>query len=209
MRASSWKPNSAAAAPSALSFRAATTRRELRARGTSRLFFRRTNHASIQKQRAQIFHPSAVNAEVAIADPRGGTHGDEILRRARVQLQIVDESENCAAALGLEVNARFADDFGSRQRADDLAHSRPRVGQRQRELKCRDKMLRVRCVARHAGVRRAAWRETPVFDSEIMRARAGAGKKPHEDEDGENDLQSRNRSRVRTTTLYSFFASAC
>ncbi len=67
-----------------------------------------TNHALISQKQTKFFHPFAVHAEIAMAETRRGAHGDHVLRRAQVEFEIVDKTENRAAALGVEIIIGFA-----------------------------------------------------------------------------------------------------
>lgn len=93
------------------------------------------NRSLLRQQRAEIFHPLAVDAEVAFAQACRRARGDEVLRRAQVKLQIVDEAEERTAAFRMEIIVGFGDDLGSRQARDRRTNRPPSVGRRHRELK--------------------------------------------------------------------------
>lgn len=50
-----------------------------------------------------------------MAETRRGADGDDVVGRAQVELDIVDKTENRAAALGVEIIIGLGDDPGSRQ----------------------------------------------------------------------------------------------
>jgi hypothetical protein len=73
-----------------------------------------TNHTLISQKQTKILHPFTVYAKIAMAETRRGADGDDVVGRAQVKLEIVDKTENRAAALGVEILSGFADDPGSR-----------------------------------------------------------------------------------------------
>ena len=73
-----------------------------------------TNHALIAQKQTKFFHPFTVHAKIAMAETRRGADGDDVVGRAQVEFEIVDKTENRAAALGVEILIGVADDPGSR-----------------------------------------------------------------------------------------------
>ena len=69
-----------------------------------------TNHALISQKQTKILHPFTVHAKIAMAETRCRAHSDYALNRTQVKLEIVDKTENRAAALGVEILIGFADD---------------------------------------------------------------------------------------------------
>lgn len=74
-----------------------------------------TNHALISQKQTKFFHPFTVHAKIAMAETRCRAHSDYALNRTQVKLDIVDKTENRAAALGVEIIIGLGDDPGSRQ----------------------------------------------------------------------------------------------
>jgi hypothetical protein len=67
----------------------------------------------------------------------------------QVQLEIVDEAEECAAALGMEIVVGSSNNLGSRQTANRRASGAPGFAGGHGELKRGDSMPGVGVVTRH------------------------------------------------------------
>ena len=88
------------------------------------------HHASLPQQRAKIFHPPAIDAQVAAPEPRCRAHRDKVLRRAQVQLEIIDKAKDSAAALGMKIIIGLRDDLGPRQTRHGRLHFWPSLSRR-------------------------------------------------------------------------------
>ena len=97
-----------------------------------------TNHALISQKQTKFFHPFTVHAKIAMAETRRGADGDDVVGGAQVKLEIVDKTENRAAALGVEILIGFADDPGSRQISHRCSRRSPAIRSGDRKLKRRN-----------------------------------------------------------------------
>ena len=62
-----------------------------------------TNGSAFLQHASQTLDSPAVDAEIAVSQPRRRAHRNDILRGPEVQLQIIDEAEESAAAFGVKV----------------------------------------------------------------------------------------------------------
>jgi hypothetical protein len=72
----------------------------------------------VRERPAQPFDAPAIDAKIAVPEARRRAHRDSTLRRAQVELEIVDKAENSAAALGVKILIGFSDDSGPRPICD-------------------------------------------------------------------------------------------
>lgn len=66
-----------------------------------------------------FFHPPAIDAEVAVADPGGGTEMDCLGFIVEQELHVVDESQQQARELNAQVRVVFFGEPRAGQRQDD------------------------------------------------------------------------------------------
>ena len=102
------------------------------------------------QQRAQALYPFAIHAQVAISQARGGSDGNEAFRWAHMKFQVVGETEECAAAVRVQVVIRISDDFGAGKTGDGRSSGAPSISGRHCELKRWNSMWGVGVIARNA-----------------------------------------------------------
>ncbi len=138
-------------------------------------------------QLSQLLHPFAVDIKVGITQPCGRTHGDELLLRAQMQFQVIDKTEYCAAAFGMEIIPGLRDDAGAWQRLHCLDDTRPsRVGWLRERQRC-DPLGRRGGVTADAIGFVGAGRELALMNSQVLWWLTCAGEQRHEQTHGQND----------------------
>src|SRR5882672_8081126 len=132
------------------------------------------NHALLDQLNAQVLDPFPIHAKVAMSEPRGGAHADDILRRVQMKLQIIDETKEPAAALRMEIVVRFRDDLGSRLACNCRSNRPPCDVDGHGKLKRGNMVRDVSVITRYAIRRRRTRSEPRTLNPQVGRPGAGA-----------------------------------
>lgn len=99
---------------------------------------RSANRAPSCQLSPQGFNSFSIYAKIATPQSSRRAHGNEILRRTQMELEIVDEAKDRATAFGVNVMVVFRDDLRARQALQSGAQLAPGSARRKDELKGRD-----------------------------------------------------------------------
>ena len=139
------------------------------------------------KSLSELFDSTPIYAEVRVSDARCRTNRHQVARRAEMKLEIVDEAEQSARTLGMEIICFLVHYGGAGQIRHLFPDDAPGVVGRSGQGEGFDSMGRVGCIARHAIRGRRATRQPGSRDPEIRRTLPAARKDRHDGEEANRD----------------------